>query len=222
MSNTVGSEVPGNELYGSCNGTAWHCCDDNKVGGNPFGVAQISKTRGVPSQGGTERGPRGQRQNFRSFTGTNWQQSGKNRETMWQNGGVFSNAAGGWMTCKCPNNNTTWQCQNVAGGTGNCCKQQGGGDANSEMCKQSGDRTISSGISKTRGVPSQGSLRYGPRGQRQNFRSFGGGTYSRFEGDSNGTIKTVSVGRLVMGYLAIGLTAFVVGYSLMKGKETAN
>ena len=30
-----------------------------------------------------------------SFTGTNWQQAGRNRETMWQNGGVFSNAAGG-------------------------------------------------------------------------------------------------------------------------------
>ena len=30
-----------------------------------------------------------------SFTGTNWQQAGRNRETMWQDGGVFSNAAGG-------------------------------------------------------------------------------------------------------------------------------
>jgi len=30
-----------------------------------------------------------------SFTGTNWQQAGRNRETMWQNGGVFSNATGG-------------------------------------------------------------------------------------------------------------------------------
>ena len=29
-----------------------------------------------------------------SFTGTNWQQSGRNRETMWQDGGVFQNAAG--------------------------------------------------------------------------------------------------------------------------------
>jgi hypothetical protein len=29
-----------------------------------------------------------------SFTGTNWQQSGRNRETMWQEGNVFSNAAG--------------------------------------------------------------------------------------------------------------------------------
>ena len=31
-----------------------------------------------------------------SFTGTNWQQAGRNRETMWQNGGVFSNACGGY------------------------------------------------------------------------------------------------------------------------------
>jgi len=29
-----------------------------------------------------------------SFTGTNWQQSGRNRETMWQDGGVFQNASG--------------------------------------------------------------------------------------------------------------------------------
>ena len=29
-----------------------------------------------------------------NFTGTNWQQSGRNRETMWQEGNVFSNAAG--------------------------------------------------------------------------------------------------------------------------------
>jgi len=60
--------------------------DDNRVG--------VSKTRGVPSKGSTNYGPRGQRQNFRSFTGTNWQQAGRNRETMWQNGGVFSNASG--------------------------------------------------------------------------------------------------------------------------------
>ena len=116
--------------------------DDNRVGGNPFGVAQISKTRGVPSMGSSNYGPRGQRQNFRSFSGTNWQQSGRNRETMWQNGGVFSNAAGGVG-------------------------------------------------------------------------------YSRFAGDSNGTMKTMSVGRLVMGYLAIGLTAFVIGYAIKKGCETA-
>lgn len=29
-----------------------------------------------------------------NFTGTNWQQSGRNRETMWQEGGVFQNASG--------------------------------------------------------------------------------------------------------------------------------
>ena len=117
---------------------------------------------------------------------------------------------GGWMTCKCPNNATTWQCQNVPGGTGNCCKTQGGGDPNSQMCKDS-ERTISSGISKTRGVPSMGSGNYGARGQRLSFRSF--------DGTEQGTRN---VGQMVLGYLAVGLTAFVVGYSLMKGKERAN
>ena len=65
-------------------------------------------------------------------------------------------------------------------------------------------------ISKTRGVPSMGSDNYGPRGQRQSFRSFDGAK----QGSSN-------IGQLVLGYLAIGLTAFVVGYSLMKGKDKA-
>lgn len=66
-------------------------------------------------------------------------------------------------------------------------------------------------ISKTRGVPSMGSTNYGPRGQRQSFLGFGGGNE-----------RSTNVGQLVLGYLAIGLTAFVVGYSLMKGKERAN
>jgi len=68
-------------------------------------------------------------------------------------------------------------------------------------------------ISKTRGVPSAGSTNYGPRGQRQAF--------SRFAGDDRGTMMTMSVTKLVMGYLAVGLTAFVVGYSIMKGKDLA-
>ena len=34
-----------------------------------------------------------------SFTGTNWQQSGRNRETMWQEGGVFQNASGARRGC---------------------------------------------------------------------------------------------------------------------------
>jgi hypothetical protein len=37
-------------------------------------------------------------------------------------------------------------------------------------------------ISKTRGVPSQGSLRYGPRGQRQQFRGMDSNTYQGFSG----------------------------------------
>jgi len=100
--------------------------DDNRVG--------VSKTRGVPSKGSTNYGPRGQRQNFRSFTGTNWQQSGRNRETMWQNGGVFNNASG-------------------------------------ELQEKQ--------------------------------------------------VMKMSVGKLVMGYLGIGLTAFVIGYAIRKGGTAA-
>jgi len=94
----------------------------------------VSKTRGVPSQGSLRYGPRGQRQNFRSFTGTNWQQSGRNRETMWQQGGVFQNASGG---------------------------------------------------------------------------------------SQNKEVMKMSVGKLVMGYLGIGLTAFVIGYAIRKGGTAA-
>jgi hypothetical protein len=66
-------------------------------------------------------------------------------------------------------------------------------------------------IRKTRGVPSEGSNNRGPRGQELSFRSF--------DGTKEGTRN---VGQMVLGYLAVGLTAFVVGYSLMKGKERAN
>ena len=53
----------------------------------------ISKTRGVPSRGSLEYGPRGQRQAFRGFTGTNWQQDTP-AGTGWQQKGVFSNWRG--------------------------------------------------------------------------------------------------------------------------------
>ena len=71
-----------------------------------------------------------------------------------------------------------------------------------------------SNVSKTRGVPSMGSAEFGPRGQRQAFRGF--------EGSQVPKGMTMNIGQLVMGYLAVGLTAFVVGYSVMKGKEIAN
>jgi len=57
------------------------------------GRAVISKTRGVPSRGSLEYGPRGQRQAFRGFTGTNWQQDTP-AGTGWQQKGVFSNWRG--------------------------------------------------------------------------------------------------------------------------------
>ena len=150
----------------------------------------ISKTRGVPSMGSTNYGPRGQRQAFRSdtdptddmyFSGTNWQQAGRNRETMWQEGGVFSNAAGGGRVLPTGIERT---------------KRSGGWS----------DAIFPNG----RTAPyNQGLLPPLPRG------------YSRFAGDSNGTMKTMSVSKLVMGYLAIGLTAFVIGYSIKKGKDLA-
>lgn len=61
-------------------------CDNERTAG-------ISKTRGVPSRGSLEYGPRGQRQAFRSFTGTRWQQDTP-AGTGWQQKGVFSNWRG--------------------------------------------------------------------------------------------------------------------------------
>jgi hypothetical protein len=52
----------------------------------------------------------------------------------------------------------------------------------------------------------------------QSRRSTG---YRRFSGDENGTMMTMSVGKLLMGYLAVGLSAFVVGYAIKKGCDTA-
>lgn len=152
----------------------------------------VSKTRGVPSQGSLEYGPRGQRQSFRGFTGTNWQQSGRNRETMWQNGGVFSNAIGATQS----NSGCEGQCGNVNGVWYGSCATCGPG-CNCDCINGKCTKVARKG-SKVRA-----------------------GGYSRFAGDSNGTMKTMSVGRLVMGYLAIGLTAFVIGYAIKKGCETA-
>ncbi|MDA7669960.1 hypothetical protein N8587_01455 [Akkermansiaceae bacterium] len=90
----------------------------------------------------------------------------------------------------------------LCNGCNDCCGKAGYGNSVSATNLE---------ISKTRGVPSQGSIDKGPRGQRMSFRSFDGTK----QGSSN-------VGQMVLGYLAIGLTAFVVGYSLMKGKEKAN
>ena len=92
-----------------------------------------------------------------------------------------------------------------------CCAGKGG------ILEESSEdaRTISgtNDIYKTRGVPSMGSGNYGARGQRLSFRSFDGE-------NTNG--MSMNIGQLVLGYLAVGLTAYVVGYSLMKGKEKAN
>ena len=163
----------------------------------------ISKTRGVPSMGSTNYGPRGARQNFRSdtdptddmyrrFTGTNWQQSGRNRETMWQNGGVFSNAIGATQG----NSGCEGQCGNVNGTWYGSCATCGPG-CNCDCINGKCTKVAREG-SKVRA-----------------------GGYSRFAGDSRGTMMTMNVSNLVMGYLAIGLTAFVIGYSIKKGKELA-
>ena len=61
-----------------------------------------------------------------SFTGTNWQQSGRNRETMWQNGGVFSNACGGYSNAngarpgarRANLQGTDWQTTNMSNANG--------------------------------------------------------------------------------------------------------
>ena len=74
------------------------------------------------------------------------------------------------------------------------------------------DPTDDAGFRKTRGTQ-LGSTRRGPRGQKQSFR--------RFAGDNMGTINTMSVGKLVMGYLAVGLTFYVIGYGIAEGQKAA-
>jgi hypothetical protein len=68
-------------------------------------------------------------------------------------------------------------------------------------------------ISKTRGVPSQGSLRYGPRGQRQSFR--------RFAGAEDSSLGKMSSTKYLTGLLSVGVLFFIVGYGLQKGRLTA-
>ncbi len=89
----------------------------------------------------------------------------------------------------------------LCNGCTDCCGKAGYG----KITKATED------IRKTRGVPSGGSNNRGPRGQELSFRSFDGTK----QGSRN-------VGQMVFGYLAVGLTAFIVGYSIMKGKKKAN
>ena len=44
--------------------------------------------------------------------------------------------------------------------------------------------------------------------------------YRRFSGGDSSNMQ-MSVGKLLMGYLGIGLTAFVIGYSIRKGGTAA-
>ena len=65
-----------------------------------------------------------------NFTGTDWQNEGRNRETMWQEGNVFSNACGGYNnangTATRPGARrdnlvgTDWQKLNMSNACGSC------------------------------------------------------------------------------------------------------
>jgi len=165
--------------------------DDNRVG--------VSKTRGVPSKGSTNYGPRGQRQNFRSFTGTNWQQAGRNRETMWQNGGVFSNASGrgrylptGMDRRATPNASNQW----LAAMPGRVGGPLGPRPADPPLSRRAGG----------------GGKPLSPVDVR--FRYASGELQEK-------QVMKMSVAKLVMGYLGIGLTAFVIGYAIRKGGTAA-
>jgi|TARA_R110000822_G_scaffold128530_3_gene264391 uncharacterized protein YjbI with pentapeptide repeats len=64
-----------------------------------------------------------------NFAGTEWQQEGRNRETMWQEGNVFSNACGGYNNANgtpAPGSRranlqgTDWQTANMSNACGSC------------------------------------------------------------------------------------------------------
>jgi hypothetical protein len=132
------------------------------------------------------------------------------------------------MAQNCTCNNPYGPPMEINFGTTQCCDANGnqyttGADAGFEnilcngctdCCGKAGYGRITKAtedIRKTRGVPSDGSNNRGPRGQELSFRSFDGTN----QGSRN-------VGQMVFGYLAVGLTAFIVGYSIMKGKKKAN
>jgi len=58
--------------------------------------------------------------NNTNFTGTSWQQAGRNRETMWQEGNVFSNANGTATPGATRDNlqGTDWQNTNMSNACG--------------------------------------------------------------------------------------------------------
>jgi hypothetical protein len=155
----------------SCGGGCDSGCDckeanTGNIGNTPIGYSPnefISKTRGVPSAGSTNYGPRGQRQAFRDFQGNPLDYIGNIKRTSNIDPRTYPMST-----------------RSVQGG------QQ---------------------------IMNSPGWRRGEVSTKKGFR--------RFAGDDRGTMMTMSVTKLVMGYLAVGLTAFVVGYSIMKGKDLA-
>jgi len=134
-----------------------------------------------------------------SFTGTNWQQAGRNRETMWQNGGVFSNATGGGRYLPTgidrratPNASNQW----LAAMPGRVGGPLGPRPADPPLSRRAGG----------------GGKPLSPVDVR--FRYASGELQEK-------QVMKMSVAKLVMGYLGIGLTAFVIGYAIRKGGTAA-
>tara|TARA_R110001592_G_scaffold20489_9_gene83074 strand:- start:314 stop:661 length:348 start_codon:yes stop_codon:yes gene_type:complete len=70
-------------------------------------------------------------------------------------------------------------------------------------------------ISKTRGVPSMGSTNYGPRGQRQSFRSYSGDQTMEDERHSTNPPRKAPYNLFTQQYfIGIGVGA-LVGYYLL-------
>ena len=150
-----------------------------------------------------------------SFTGTNWQQAGRNRETMWQNGGVFSNATGGGRYLPTgidrratPNASNQWLA------------------AIPRTARPSESNQWLAAMPGRVGGP----LGPRPADPPLSRRAGGGGKplspvdvrfrYASGELQEKQVMK-MSVAKLVMGYLGIGLTAFVIGYAIRKGGTAA-
>ena len=197
-----GSCSSNDEIDGDC------ICVDCVKGGmqclpnNPDGRT-ISKTRGVPSQGNPNRGARGQELAFRNA-------SGKYRNSMSR----MDDNDPHWMSYARDGRKVSIPIHPPL-----------------YMARNNDFRPKATPIhpplyqSRRGATPIHPPLYQSRRGMTpihpplyQSRRSTG---FRRFSGDENGTMMTMSVGKLLMGYLAIGLSAFVVGYAIKKGCDTA-
>ena len=196
-------------------------CEEVPRDNGADGRVGVSKTRGVPSKGNPNRGARGQALAFRNA-------SGKYRNDMSSSSDYRSDNDPHWMTYARNGQRVSYPVHPPLYMARNNDFRPKATPIHPPLYQsRRGMTPIHPPLYQSRRgmTPIHPPLYQSRRGMTpihpplyQSRRSTG---FRRFSGDENGTMMTMSVGKLLMGYLAIGLSAFVVGYAIKKGCDTA-